>query len=65
VADETRDEEVRDERVAENRMHWDVIADPAALVAAGATPVRSPDDDISWTVLHDPQGNVFCAFPPA
>jgi hypothetical protein len=56
---------VADRRVAENRMHWDVVADPDALAAAGATPVRSPDDDISWTVLHDPQGNVFCAFPPA
>jgi hypothetical protein len=56
---------VADRRVAENRMHWDVVADPDALAAAGATEVRRPDGDISWTVLHDPQGNVFCAFPPA
>ena len=26
--------------------------------------IRRPDGDIPWTVLHDPQGNVFCAFPP-
>jgi hypothetical protein len=42
-----------------------VAADPDALAAAGGTEVRRPDGDISWTVLHDPQGNVFCAFPPA
>jgi hypothetical protein len=46
-------------------MHWDVVADPDALAAAGGTEVRRPDGDISWTVLHDPQGNVFCAIPPA
>jgi hypothetical protein len=34
------------------------------LVAAGATVLRRPDDDISWTVLADPQGNEFCAFTP-
>jgi hypothetical protein len=41
-----------------------VIADPDALTAAGATELRRPDRDTSWTVLHDPQGNAFCAFPP-
>jgi len=55
---------VHDERHTENRMHWDVVADVAPLVVAGATVVRAPDEDIDWTVLHDPEGNVFCAFPP-
>lgn len=53
---------VDDERVVENRVHWDVDGDPAALEAAGATVLRRPDGDIAWTVMHDPQGNVFCCF---
>jgi hypothetical protein len=54
---------VDDERVTKNRMHWDLDTDDLdALVAAGATVVREPDDEIHWTVMHDPQGNVFCAF---
>ncbi|HYI60460.1 MAG TPA: VOC family protein [Acidimicrobiales bacterium] len=56
---------VDDERRSENRLHWDVEADVEVLVAAGATVARRPDDEIDWTVLHDPQGNVFCAFDPA
>jgi hypothetical protein len=54
---------VSDERVVKNRWHWDVTtADVDALVAAGATLLRPRDDEISWTVLGDPQGNEFCAF---
>jgi Glyoxalase-like domain len=54
---------VTDERVAKNRWHWDVTTgDVEALVAAGATVLRPRDDEISWTVLADPQGNEFCAF---
>lgn len=57
---------VHDERVVKNRWHWDVDTPTVdALVAAGATIVRRPDDDISWTVLADPDGNVVCAFEPA
>jgi Glyoxalase-like domain len=33
-------------------------------VAAGATLKRSPDGEIHWWVLADPEGNEFCAFPP-
>jgi hypothetical protein len=55
---------VADERVAENRLHWDVLADPDRLAAAGASVSRRPARDLTWTVQHDPQGNVFCAFPP-
>ena len=58
---------VADARVVKNRWDWDVTtADVDALVAAGATVLRSRDDEIAWTVLADPQGNEFCAFvePP-
>ena len=47
-----------------NRIHWDLWGDPADAVAAGARLLREPDDEISWTVLADPEGNEFCAFPP-
>jgi hypothetical protein len=54
---------VGDRRVVKNRCHWDVTADDVeGLVAAGATLVRTPDEEVSWTVLADPQGNEFCAF---
>jgi hypothetical protein len=54
---------VADERLVKNRWHWDVTTeDVDALVAAGATILRRPDDEIDWTVLTDPQGNEFCAF---
>ncbi|HSZ39903.1 MAG TPA: VOC family protein [Trebonia sp.] len=46
-----------------NRIHWDVMVnDVATLAAAGATIVREPDDDIHWHVVADPEGNEFCAF---
>ncbi|MGH8840675.1 MAG: VOC family protein [Jiangellaceae bacterium] len=49
---------------AKNRIHWDVLApDVGALVARGARVLREPDDEISWHVLADPEGNEFCAFP--
>lgn len=54
---------VPDERKVKNRIHFDVdTADVDLLVAAGASVVRRPDADIRWTVLEDPEGNVFCAF---
>jgi hypothetical protein len=46
-----------------NRVHWDVtVPEVAPLVAAGATLLREPDDDIRWFVMSDPEGNEFCAF---
>ena len=39
-------------------------ADPAALLAAGATLLREPGGDLEWWVLADPEGNEFCAFAP-
>jgi len=58
---------VPEPKTVKNRMHWDVVlpegvASPQALVDAGATVLRSPDDDIRWWILADPEGNEFCAF---
>jgi hypothetical protein len=58
--------EVPEGKTAKNRLHWDIVLDasePTALVAAGAVILRSPDDDIRWWVMADPEGNEFCAFP--
>jgi hypothetical protein len=57
-------QEVPEPKAAKNRIHWDVsTADVALLTAAGATVLRSPGAEIAWTVLADPEGNEFCAFP--
>ncbi len=54
---------VPEPKTAKNRVHLDVLTpDLDALVAAGATVLRPQDDEISWTVLADPDGNEFCAF---
>lgn len=56
---------VPEPKTVKNRVHWDVLLDDATvddLVAAGATVLRRPDDEIDWTVLADPEGNEFCAF---
>jgi hypothetical protein len=56
---------VPEPKTVKNRLHWDVVCpDVAALVARGATLLRAPDDEISWHVLADPEGNEFCAFAP-
>ena len=59
---------VPEAKAGPNRIHWDVeLAGPdaAGLVEAGATLLREPDDEISWWVLTDPEGNEFQAFPNA
>jgi hypothetical protein len=56
---------VPEPKTVKNRVHWDVTLVDAGLeelLAAGATLVRSRDDEIGWTVLADPAGNEFCAF---
>jgi len=54
---------VPEPKTVKNRIHWDVTVESVDdLVAAGATVVRPRDDEISWTVLADPEGNEFCAF---
>lgn len=47
-----------------NRVHWDVVGSTAALVDAGATLLRTHDDEIAWDVLADVEGNEFCVFAP-
>jgi hypothetical protein len=59
---------VPERRTAKTRVHLDIrLADPepAALVEAGATISRQPGSEASSWVLADPEGNEFCAFPPA
>ncbi|MEH1098412.1 VOC family protein [Micromonospora sp. CPCC 205561] len=56
---------VPERKTVKNRQHWDVDltdAEPTALIRAGATLLREPDDAISWWILADPEGNEFCAF---
>ncbi len=59
---------VPEPRTAKTRVHVDLrlpAADPAPLVALGATVISEPEGDRHWWVLEDPEGNVFCAMPPA
>jgi len=54
---------VPEPKAVKNRVHWDVtVPSMAALISAGATLLRGPDDKIRWSVLADPEGNEFCAF---
>ncbi|WBB53930.1 VOC family protein [Verrucosispora sp. WMMD573] len=58
---------VPERRTVKTRVHLDLRlaeAGPAALLEAGARLVREPDSEISWWVLADPDGNLFCAFAP-
>ncbi len=53
-------------KTVKNRIHWDVTLNEGVtvddLVAAGASVLRAQDDEISWTVMADPEGNEFCVF---
>jgi hypothetical protein len=54
---------VPEPKATKNRIHLDVTtSDVQQLLDAGATLLRTPDDEISWHVLADPDGNEFCAF---
>jgi hypothetical protein len=54
---------VPEPKTVRNRIHWDVtVASVDELVRAGAVVLRERDDEISWTVCADPEGNEFCAF---
>jgi hypothetical protein len=55
---------VPEPKSVKNRMHIDVFGSPDELVSLGATVVRRRDDEISWDVLADPEGNEFCVFAP-
>ncbi|CAL9295671.1 VOC family protein [Streptomyces sp. SudanB25_2051] len=55
-----------------NRVHLDIATDSPArqaelvarLRALGATPADVGQGDVPWTVLADPEGNVFCVLEP-
>lgn len=57
---------VPDDKVVKNRLHLDLrpddqAAEVARLEGLGARRVSvGQDDDVSWRVLADPEGNEFC-----
>ena len=57
---------VPEPKSVKNRVHWDVWGDTEDFLAAGATLLTgregSPDPQVSWDVLADPEGNEFCVF---
>lgn len=54
---------VPEPKTAKHRVHLDVsTASVAELAGRGASVLREPDQEISWTVLADPEGGEFCAF---
>lgn len=56
---------VPEHKTVKNRLHWDVaVASPDELLSAGASLLRAADEEISWHVFADPEGNEFCAFTP-
>ncbi len=55
--------QVPEPKTVKNRLHWDVRGEVDELLAAGAGLLRVPDDEISWHILADPEGNEFCVFP--
>jgi hypothetical protein len=57
---------VPEPKTVKNRIHVDVVTpDVQLLLDAGATLLRARDDEVSWSVLADPDGNEFCAFVEA
>ena len=63
-------QEVPEPRVGKNRVHLDLeatdrLAEVARLVDLGAIAVREHSySGYAWTVLEDPEGNVFCVSGP-
>jgi hypothetical protein len=58
--------QVPESKAVKNRVHWDVsVHSPDDLLNAGATLLRERDDELSWHVFADPEGNEFCAFVSA
>jgi Glyoxalase-like domain len=54
---------VPEPKTVKNRIHIDVTTpDVQLLLDAGARLLRAQDEEISWSVLADPDGNEFCAF---
>ena len=55
---------VPERKRVKNRVHFDVVGTASELLDAGASLLRARDDEISWDVLADPEGNEFCVFAP-
>jgi predicted enzyme related to lactoylglutathione lyase len=62
---------VPEPKVAKNRVHIDINMPDGAeidrLLGLGASVVqeiRGEDGALWWTIMADPEGNEFCAFPP-
>ena len=59
-----------DEKKVKNRLHLDLIPDKdreaevARLEGLGATRADIGQEDVSWTVMADPDGNEFCVLSP-
>jgi hypothetical protein len=53
---------VPEPKTVKNRIHWDVVSTVGAMLEKGATLLRARDDEISWDVMADPEGNEFCVF---
>ena len=56
---------VPEQKTVKNRVHLDLRPDDQAaeitrLEALGARRVHDRDDDASWVVMADPEGNEFC-----
>ena len=51
---------VPEPKAGPNRVHWDLVGDADAIIAAGATWLWGDD---GWAVLADPEGNEFCVAP--
>jgi catechol 2,3-dioxygenase-like lactoylglutathione lyase family enzyme len=62
-------QQVPEPRSGKNRIHLDVMAkDPAAfadhIISLGGSRVEDHEaEGFHWTVLADPEGNVFCVSP--
>lgn len=54
---------VPEPKTVKNRVHWDVVGDTDALLAAGARMLLPRGKNRDWDVLADPEGNEFCTFP--
>ena len=62
---------VPEPKTVKNRVHLDInMSDDGELdrlIALGARPlreIRGADGHVQWTIMADPEGNEFCAFPP-
>ena|SRR5438309_1856134 len=63
--------QVPEPKIGKNRVHIDINMPDAAemdrLLSLGAhvlQEIRGDDGALWWTVMADPEGNEFCAFPP-